>query len=162
MKSQFDQLDQNIIQILHADARMSASEVARALDANERTIRKRIDRLFRLGALRLAAIVDPDAFGYNIAVDILLEVDPESEERVIASFKSIPQISYIALGQGTRELSIECRFKNNDAMHQFLRKTLPAIPGVHIRASSLVPRILRNIDEWLPADSDFNTGDSAD
>ena len=160
MKSQFDQLDQKIIEILHADARMSASEVARSLNANERTIRKRIDRLFRLGALRLSAIVDPDAFGYIIAVDILLEVDPESEDRVIALFKSTPQISYIALGQGNRELSIECRFKNNDDMHQFLRKTLPAIPGVQVRASSLVPHVIRNIDEWLPADSDFNTENS--
>lgn len=162
MKNQFDQLDQKIIRILHADARISASEVARALIANERTIRKRIDRLFRLGAIRLTAIVDPDVFGYIIAVDILLEVDPESEEQVIAKFESTPEISYIALGQGTRELSIECRFKNNDAMHQFLRKTLPAIPGVHIRASSLVPRVIRNIDEWLPADNDFYPENSSD
>lgn len=162
MKNQFDQLDQKIIRILHADARISASEVARALIANERTIRKRIDRLFRLGAIRLTAIVDPDVFGYIIAVDILLEVDPESEEQVITKFESTPEISYIALGQGTRELSIECRFKNNDAMHQFLRKTLPAIPGVHIRASSLVPRVIRNIDEWLPADNDFYPENSSD
>jgi DNA-binding Lrp family transcriptional regulator len=157
MKNQFDQLDQKIIRILHADARISASGVARRLNANERTIRKRIDRLFRLGAIRLAAIVDPGAFGHIIAVDILLEVDPESEDQVIALFKSTPEISYIALGQGTRDISIECRFKNSDDMHQFLRKTLPAIRGVQIRGSSLVPRIIRNIDEWLPADSDFNT-----
>lgn len=146
MKSEFDRLDQRIIRILHADARMSASEVARALNANERTIRNRIDRLIRQGAIRLAAIVDPDAFGYTIAVDILLEVDPESEERVIALFKSIPEISYIAFGQSTRQLSIECRFKNNDAMYQFLGNTLPTIPGVQIRASSLVPHVIRNID----------------
>jgi len=97
-----------------------------------------------------------------MAVDILLEVDPESEEQVIALFKSSPEISYIALGQGNRELSIECRFKNNDDMHQFLRKTLPAIQGVQIRASSLVPRVIRNIDEWLPADSDFNSENAPD
>jgi DNA-binding Lrp family transcriptional regulator len=162
MKNQFDQLDQKIIRILHTDARISASEVARALNANERTIRKRIDRLIRLGAIRLTAIVDPGAFGYINAVDVFLEVDPESEERVLAFFKSTPEISYIALGQGTRDISIECRFKNNDDMHLFLRKTLPAIQGVQIRGSSLVPLIIRNIDEWLPAKSDFNQDEIAD
>jgi DNA-binding Lrp family transcriptional regulator len=162
MKNQFDQLDQKIIRILHTDARISASEVARALNANERTIRKRIDRLIRLGAIRLTAIVDPGAFGYINAVDVFLEVDPESEERVLALFKSTPEISYIALGQGTRDISIECRFKNNDDMHHFLRKTLPAIQGVQIRGSSLVPLIIRNIDEWLPAKSDFNQDEIAD
>jgi DNA-binding Lrp family transcriptional regulator len=161
MKTEFDRVDQKIIQLLHADARISASDVARALNANERTIRKRIDRLIRLGAIRLTAIVDPQVFGYIIAVDIFLEVDPENEERVIALFKSTPEISYIALGQGTRDISIECRFKNSDEMHQFLRKTLPAIDGVRVQGSSLVPRIIRNIDEWLPANNDFGNDNSS-
>ena len=71
MKSQFDQIDHQIIRILHNDARTSASEIARELNANERTIRKRIDRLVRLGAVRLTAIIDPEVFGYVTAVDIL-------------------------------------------------------------------------------------------
>lgn len=155
MKSQFDKTDHQIIRILHQDARTSASEIARELNANERTIRKRIDRLVRLGAVRLTAIIDPEVFGYVTAVDIFLEVDSEREEEVISKFMTTPEISYIALGQGTKDLSIECRFKNNDEMHQFLRKKLPAIEGVQIRGYSLVPRIIRNIDEWMPKDEDF-------
>jgi Lrp/AsnC family transcriptional regulator, regulator for asnA, asnC and gidA len=68
----------------------------------------------------------------------------------------IPEISYIASGQGTKDLSIECRFKNNARMYEFLRKKLPAIAGVKIVGYSLVPRILRNIDEWLPDAGDFS------
>jgi Lrp/AsnC family transcriptional regulator, regulator for asnA, asnC and gidA len=155
MKSLFDQIDHQIIRILHKDARISASEIARELNANERTIRKRIDRLVRLGAIRLTAIIDPEVFGYITAVDIFLEVDADQEERVINKFMTTPEVSYIALGQGTKDLSIECRFKNNDEMHQFLRKKLPSIDGVQIRGYSLVPRIMRNIDEWMPKDEDF-------
>ncbi|MCX6053437.1 MAG: AsnC family transcriptional regulator [Chloroflexi bacterium] len=155
MKNQFDQVDHQIIRILHEDGRSSASLIARALNANERTMRKRIDRLIRLGAIRLTAIIDPEAFGYVTAVDIFLEVDADREEEVISKFMTTPEISYIALGQGTKDLSIECRFKNNDDMHQFLRKTLPAIEGVQIRGYSLVPRIIRNIDEWMPKEEDF-------
>lgn len=155
MIKQFDQIDHQIIRILHKDARKSASEIARELNANERTIRKRIDRLVRLGAVRLTAIIDPEAFGYIIAVDIFLEVDSDQEEEVIKKFLTTPEISYIALGQGTKDLSIECRFKNNEEMRQFLRKKLPAIEGVQIRGYSLVPRIIRNIDEWMPKDEDF-------
>jgi Lrp/AsnC family transcriptional regulator, regulator for asnA, asnC and gidA len=155
MTKQFDQVDHQIIRILHKDARTSASEIARALNANERTIRKRIDRLVRLGAVRLTAIIDPEVFGYVTAVDIFLEVDVDQEEAVIEKFLTTPEVSYIALGQGTKDLSIECRFKNNDDMHQFLRKKLPAIDGVQIRGYSLVPRIIRNIDEWMPRDDDF-------
>ena len=155
MKPQFDKIDHQIIQALHKDARTSASEIARTLNANERTIRKRIDRLVRLGAVRLTAIIDPEVFGYVTAVDIFLEVDADQEEEVIQRFLTTPEVSYIALGQGTKDLSIECRFRNNDDMHEFLRKIIPMIDGVQIRGYSLVPRIIRNIDEWMPRDEDF-------
>ncbi len=162
MKSQFDQIDHQIILALHKDARTSASEIARDLNANERTIRKRIDRLVRLGAVRLTAIIDPEVFGYRTAVDIFLEVDPECEEAVIETFLRTREVSYIALGQGTKDLSIECRFQNNNDMHEFLRKRLPTIEGVTIRGYSLVPRIIRNIDEWMPRDDDFGVEENAE
>lgn len=162
MASPFDQLDHKIIQALHKDARQSASEIARDLGANERTIRKRIDRLVRLGAVRLTAIIDPEAFGYLTAVDIFLEVDADKEDEAIRRFLTMPEISYIAFGEGTKDLSIECRFKTNEWMHEFLRKKLPSIEGVQIRGYSLVPRILRNIDEWMPRDDDFSKEEKED
>lgn len=152
----FDTLDHQIIKALHKDSRKAASEIARDLNANERTIRKRIDRLVRLGAVRLTAIIDPEAFGYMTAVDIFLEVDEDKEEEVIAQFLTIPEISYIAYGEGTKDLSLECRFKSTEKMREFLRKRLPMIEGVQIRSYSLVPRILRNIDEWMPMEEDFS------
>jgi len=156
MKKQFDQLDYIIIQALHKDARTSASQIARDVGANERTIRKRIDRLVRLGAVRLTAIIDPEAFGYLTAVDIFLEVDADKEDEVIKEFLNTPDVSYIALGEGTKDLSIECRFKTNEDLREFIRKKLPTIEGAQIRGYTLVPRIIRNIDEWLPRDSDFS------
>jgi DNA-binding Lrp family transcriptional regulator len=157
MKPQFDQTDHKIILALHRDARTSASEIARDLNANERTIRKRIDRLVRLGAVRLTAIIDPEVFGYDTAVDIFLEVDADRENEVIDIFLKTAEVSYIAFGQGTNDLSIECRFRSTDNMREFLRKKLPAIEGVQIRGYSLVPRIIRNIDEWMPRDEDFRS-----
>jgi DNA-binding Lrp family transcriptional regulator len=160
MKPQFDQFDQKIIHILHKDARRSASEIARELNANERTIRKRIDRLVRLGAIRLTAIIEPEAFGYVTAVDIFLEVDADREDEIIDLFLKTPDVSYIAFGQGTNDLSIECRFRSNDDMREFLRKKLPTIEGVQMRGYSLVPRIIRNIDSWMPRDDDFRAEES--
>ena len=45
--------------------------------------------------------------------------------------------------------------KNNDELREFLRKTLPSIPGVTVSRYALVPRILRNIDEWVSLREDF-------
>lgn len=151
----FDQLDYDIIHALHADARLSASEIARQTGANERTVRKRIDRLVEERVIRLTAILNPLAFGYITAADILLEADPAHEEEILQRLMSMPEVTYIAFGQGNTEMSIEARFKNNDALREFIRRTLPSIPGLAVTRYALVPRILRNIDEWMPARDDF-------
>jgi hypothetical protein len=69
---------------------------------------------------------------------------------------AMPEVTYVALGQETNEISIEARFKDNKELREFLGRTLPGIPGVTVTRYALVPRILRNIDEWMPKKDDFN------
>lgn len=150
-----DNLDYHIIQELSRDGRMKAAEIARKLNANERTIRKRIDALINQGAIRVTAVVNPEYFGYVSVADVFMEVETEREIEVIKQLSEIPAISYLAFGQGTRDLSIEARFKNNEELRHFIARQLPAIPGLKVIDYALVPRILRNIDEWMPPPDDF-------
>jgi len=151
----FDELDYAIIQALHANARIAASEIARSTGANERTIRKRIDRLMKENAIRMTAILNPTAFGYVTAADIFLEVEPEREDEVIRTLMAMAEVTYIAYGQGSNDVSIEARFKDNDAFREFIRRTLANMKGVAVTRYALVPRILRNIDEWMPSRDDL-------
>ena len=153
----FDQLDYEIIQALHKNARVAASEIARDTGANERTIRKRILRLLDEGVIRLTAIINPQSFGYITAADIFIQVDPEKEAAVIDALMEMPEVTYVAFGQGTNDISIEARFKDNDAFREFIRTTLANMEGVTVDKYTLVPRILRNIDEWLPPKEEFET-----
>lgn len=153
--ARFDDLDHQILLALRENARMPAADIARQTGANERTVRNRIDRMVDAGAIRLTSIVDPHAFGYINTVDIFLEVDPEQETAAIENLLSRQEVTYLALGQGTQEISIEARFKDNADMREFLGRVLPAVAGVRVKGYALVPRILRNIDEWLPKPEDF-------
>ena len=154
-KDHLDELDYQIMRELHADARISATDIARKTHFNERTIRKRIDRLITSGVFRLTAILDPEAFGYITAADIFLEADPAREKQILERLMHMPEITYVAFGQGSNEISIEARFKNNDELREFLRTTLPSLSGVKVTGYALVPRIFRNIDEWFPPKTDF-------
>ena len=151
-----DSLDYQIILALHKDARKPASEIARLTSANERTVRNRIERLLEHDLIRLTAIVNPLALGYITAADIFLEVDPDQEEHVLQTLMAMPEVTYVAFGQGSFEVSVEARFKDNDLLREFIRHRLAALPGVTVTRTTLVPRILRNIDEWLPGAEDFN------
>lgn len=151
----FDDLDYQIISALHADARVSASAIARLARANERTVRKRIDRLVREKVIRLTAILDPEVFGYTTAADIFLDADPAQEKEILEQLSKIPEVTYIALGQEATEISLEARFKDHEELREFLGRRLPEIPGVRVARYTLVPRVLRNIDEWMPSKGDF-------
>jgi DNA-binding Lrp family transcriptional regulator len=154
-RTTLDELDYQIIKHLHANARVSATEIARQTGSNERTIRKRIDRLVEDGIFRLTAIIDPQAFGYINTADIFLEADPQHEKEILDNLLRLPEITYIAFGQGSKEISIEARFKDNDELFTFLHHTLPELSGVKVIGYALVPRIVRNIDEWFPPRDDF-------
>ena len=154
-KFNLDELDYQIMRELHANARISAADIARNTHSNERTIRKRIDRLIKSGVFRLTAILDPEAFGYITAADIFLEADPAYEKLILDKLMHMPEITYVAFGQGSNEISLEARFKNNDELREFLRTKLHNLPGVKVTGYALVPRIFRNIDEWFPLKADF-------
>jgi DNA-binding Lrp family transcriptional regulator len=152
----FDTLDYKIIQQLHGDGRATATSIASRTGADVRTIRNRIARLIGLGAIRVTAIADPTSFGYQTAADIFLQVDPKKESELIQRFLSMTEVSYVAYGSGSGEISLEVRFKNNAELREFLVHTLSGIPGVISIRHTLVPEILKNIDEWMPSEGDFN------
>ena len=151
----FDQLDYKIIRELDQDSRTPSTEIARKLGVNERTIRKRIDRLVESGAIHPTIVVDPAVFNYVTSADIFLEVDPRLDEEVMQKLLDIPEISYIAFELGNQEVSVEARFKSNAELYDFVREKLGRMQGVKVTRFVLVPRILKNAHQWLPKPEDF-------
>ena len=152
----FDKTDYKIIKMLQRDSRIPAKKIAETLKLNDRTVRKRIDRMVDMGIGRFALILDPSLFSYSISVDILLEIDLEKEEEIVEKLLEMPYVSYMAFGQETNELSIQARYKSTEELYEFLWKVIPGIEGVKVSEYALVPRIMRNIDEWIPAEGDFS------
>ena len=151
----FDKNDYEIIKLLQKDSRITAKKIADILQLNDRTVRKRLDRMVEMGIGRFALILDPAIFGYTLSVDILLEIDLEREEDIVRELIEMPQISYLAFGQETNELSIQARYKSTEQLYDFLWKEIPAIEGVKVTQYALVPKIVKNIDEWIASEEDF-------
>lgn len=155
MFSPYDELDYRILLKLRENCRKSASDIARDLGENERKVRKRIDRMVELGIGKFTVVIDPKTFGYGITVDIFLEIEAEKEKSIMDTLISIPELTYIANAQESNLISIEGWFRTNEEMYDFLREILPSIDGVVIKSYALVPRILRDIDSWMPAPKIF-------
>lgn len=151
----YDRVDYMIIKELSKDARASASVISEKVGINERTVRRRINRLIENKAIRVTTIVDPSIFGYHSIADINLKVEEHVYSDFIEACKNNPNVCYIASGWGEANLAIETRFLDNEEMYDYIHYTLPQTEGVEVVNFFIIPKIIYNIDQWLPTESDF-------
>ncbi len=154
-KKIFDKLDYKIIKELSRDARASAAKVAQNIGANERTVNRRINKLLESKAIRIATIVEPSMFDYHSIADINLKVEEDVYDDFVEFCKQNPNVCYIASGWGEANLAIETRFLDNNQMYDFINETLVNTEGVKVVNFFIIPKIIYNIDSWMPVRSDF-------
>jgi Lrp/AsnC family transcriptional regulator for asnA, asnC and gidA len=72
-----DAIDRQIVALLSEDGRISSAEMTRRIGhVSERAVRYRIERLTRAGVVKITAIVNPQAVGYRVTGDVIIEVSP--------------------------------------------------------------------------------------
>lgn len=151
----YDDVDYKIIKLLQKDVRMPSLKIANEIGVNERTVRRRIDRLVENGAIKLTAICDSKAFGYNSVADIFLSVPREFVDEVVQYCSKIPCVAYMSANWSNSNLVLQVRCKNSDEMFTVINETLPSLPNVKVENYHFVPKILLDMDGWMPAETDF-------
>lgn len=151
----YDQVDYQILKKLSQNARASAAEIAKTININERTIRRRLKNLLETNTIRVTAVINPSMFGYDAIADINLKVESEIFDEFVEVCKNNPNICYIATGWGEANLALQCRFLNNEELYEYINSTLPQTKGVEVLHYFIIPQIISNIDCWLPIASDF-------
>ncbi len=152
----FDEIDYRILCELNRNGRLAATTIAKKVGVDVRTVRNRINRLIQSDAIRVRAIINPLAFGYQTLVDVFVEVDPNAETSLGRDLLEMQAVAFLAYGPGSGEISIDIYFKDNAEMREFLVHVLPSMQGVKKVRHTLIPQVLKNIDEWLPRSEDFS------
>ena len=153
-----DRIDYHILQILNQDANVSNAEIARQVRVPERTVHHRIRRLLEGGYMRMIAVVNPKAFGYSLAVDILCEVALDQMMAATEALMKMPEVSYVALSTGDEDLSLQALFKDIDEMQAFITGKLHQVPGMRRTRTVLIPRIVKDTYHWIPPEEHFAQG----
>ncbi len=88
-----DHIDRAIIAALSEDGRRTIKEVADLIDMSSPSITARIDKLKDAGAIRgYTALVDPKAFGLNIAAFVRIHARPGEVRRVAQLLQDTPEV----------------------------------------------------------------------
>ena len=153
MPFSLDAIDRQIVSLLIEDGRISSAEITRRIGhVSERAVRYRIERLIRAGVIRIGAVVDPQAVGYPVIGDVLIDVAPGSLQDVAARIVDFESVSYVAGSVGDGDLSVQVCARDTEELLRFVNEVIGKVEGVARTRTVMVPWKLKDVYEWdIPA-----------
>jgi Lrp/AsnC family leucine-responsive transcriptional regulator len=145
-----DELDKKILQLLVRDGRMSSAEIARTVDAPERTVNYRINTLIQRDVLSIVGHINRRFFGYEVMGDIFCNIEGADPEEVARQISRFPEVSYVTISFGSRDISLQVFSKSNTELYEFVTKKLLKIPGVTNTTTVIVPHVVKDVFQWFP------------
>jgi Lrp/AsnC family transcriptional regulator for asnA, asnC and gidA len=149
MRPRVDYLDRAILKCLGEDARMSCAEIARRVgQVPVRTVRSRLDRLIESGVISLHAGAVPEALGFGIRADIVIDVEPGKMNEVADRLFELDRVCYVALSTGDFDISAAFVATDVDALHTFVTETIHRIPGIARTRVNVITKVLKRSSKW--------------
>ena len=149
MTFSLDAIDRQIVALLSEDGRISSAEMTRRIGhVSERAVRYRIERLVRAGVVKVTAIVNPQAVGYRVTGDVIIEVAPGMLQAVAEQLCSLDNISYVAGSVGDGDLSAQVYARDTEDLLRFVDEVIGKVQGVSRTRTVVVPWKLKDIYQW--------------
>ncbi|MGH7802904.1 MAG: Lrp/AsnC family transcriptional regulator, partial [Candidatus Binatia bacterium] len=87
-----DELDRKLMRLLAQDGRKTNRDLARAVGATEPTVRARIRRLSKDGVMRVVAVTDMEAAGYEFYVLLWIQTEGRPVREVAQELAALPSV----------------------------------------------------------------------
>ncbi len=144
MTHAIDDLDIEIIDILSADGRASASEIAQRIGkVSERTIRNRIAALLESRQIVISAIPDSTLTQPGVEAEVMIDVRPGCVESVAAVLAEYDQVGYLAATTGDFSLIASVFGDTNTDLLDFAETHIAQAEGVRRVNINLVMRLYK-------------------
>jgi Lrp/AsnC family transcriptional regulator for asnA, asnC and gidA len=145
-----DETDERIIALLRADGRMPYRAMAAELGLTEATVRTRVRRLEGANAMRVVAVTDFQAAGYELLLAVGIQVEERTPLEVAEELAAIPEVFSINLVIGTYDIEILVVAADQAALAELIYQRLATVPGVLRVAPALAVDVLKNQPDWVP------------
>ncbi len=150
MPIELDDIDQGIIALLRQDGRMPYRAIARELDITENTVRARVRRMEESNTMRVVAVTDIEAAGYDMLLAIGVQVEGRSPEQVARDMAQLPEVFSVNVVVGAHDLEILVVAEDQAALDELISVQLGGMPGVRRLTPALALDVLKNQPDWVP------------
>lgn len=145
-----DDTDHAIIDLLREDGRLPYRAIARELGLTEATVRARVRRLEDSNTMRVVAVTDIEAAGYEMLLAVGVQVENRSPVDVARELAEIPEVFSVNVVVGTHDIEILVVARDQEALADLLSVQLANISGVRRLTPALAVDVLKNQPDWVP------------
>lgn len=147
-----DETDWRLIELLRADGRMPFRALADALGVAETAVRARVRALESSGCMKVVAVADAAAAGYELLLAVGVEVDERPALDVAEALAAIPEVFSVCLVVGTYDIELLIVARDHGHVSQLVTETIVQVPGVRRIHAGLAVDVLKNQPDWVPFD----------
>lgn len=140
---QIDDIDQSIIAELRVDGRATNQQIANKLGLTAATVSTRIKRMEDANKLRVVAVSDFSAHGYNLLMQVAVEVDGRAAADVAADLAKIPEVFAVHLVTGRYDIDMLVALKNYDDLSELMLNRLAEVSGIRSMLPAIAVDILK-------------------
>lgn len=138
-----DEADRAIIDELRANGRATNQQIADRLDLTAATVSARIRRMEDANKLRVVAVSDFSAHGYNVLLEVAIEVDNRPASEVIAELAELPEVFAAHLVTGRYDIDLLIVLHDFDELPDLLLNKISKISGIHSITPSIAVDIVK-------------------
>ncbi|MFI5611554.1 Lrp/AsnC family transcriptional regulator [Amycolatopsis sp. NPDC051903] len=125
-----DEVDWAILDLLHDDGRASFKTVAKALDLNESTVRRRFERMVADGCATVSTIVPAPALGLEAETLLTVSVAPAKLDEVAGALARHRSVRYLGATLDGNSLLCEVIADSTRGLFEFTTASLAKLEGV--------------------------------
>ena len=125
-----DSIDKQLVRLLGQDARQNSETLAKQLNVSAATVRRKLRKLIRSDMLHIVGLVDPNKFGFPLAVIIALDVAHDKLESASEVLVKRPEIKWVSSTTGRFDIIALARFPSTESLSDFMIKELTQMEGV--------------------------------
>lgn len=145
-----ESIDEKIVAALRQSGRMPNRDLARLIDVNEATVRSRLRKLEATNAVRVVAMRDLRAMGFDAIAAVGVQVKGRSAAAVGADLAKLDQVITVNVTIGMYDLEMQVVAKDIAELDTLLTDVIARIDGVERLFPGLSMKILKYNPEWAP------------
>lgn len=125
-----DSLDANIIEILRTNGRATNQEIAERLSVTAATVSARLQKMEDARVMRVVAVTDFAAHGYNVIIALGVKVQGRSIPDVGRDLAELPEVLSVNVMNGDHDLELLVALHDFSEVQQLLFDHIAKIEGV--------------------------------